>query len=145
VADYVLVDLEPGDPRLAAEVLPVLLELRPHLTAESFDAIFREGWPQGLRFLAAYDGARCVGVAGWRILASTFTVRKLYVDDLVTTGDARSGGVGRALITELKARAAAAGCTKLDLDSGVQRGRAHRFYFREGLTITAYHFDIDAS
>jgi GNAT superfamily N-acetyltransferase len=144
VGDYVLVDLEPGDARLGAEVLPVLLELRPHLTAESFDAIFREGWPQGLRFLAAYEGERCVGVAGWRILASTFTIRKLYVDDLVTAGDARSGGVGQALLAELKARAKAAGCTKLDLDSGVQRGRAHRFYFREGLTITAYHFDIDA-
>jgi GNAT superfamily N-acetyltransferase len=139
-----LVDVEPGDARLVGEVLPVLLELRPHLTAESFEAVYREGWPQGLRFLAAYDGPRCVGVAGWRILASTSTIRKLYVDDLVTTDGARSGGVGRALLAELTQRAATAGCTKLDLDSGVHRGRAHRFYFREGLTITAYHFDIDA-
>jgi GNAT superfamily N-acetyltransferase len=144
MGDYVLVDLEPGDARLNAEVLPVLAELRPHLTAESFDAVYREGWPQGLRFLAAYEDDRCVGVAGWRILASTFTIRKLYVDDLVTTADTRSGGVGQALLTELRRRANAAGCTKLDLDSGVQRGRAHRFYFREGLTITAHHFDIDA-
>jgi GNAT superfamily N-acetyltransferase len=144
VGDYLLVDLEPGDARLAAEVFPVLRELRPHLTAESFDAVYREGWPQGLRFLAAYDGDRCVGVAGWRVIASTFTIRKLYVDDLVTTEQTRSSGVGQALLGELTARARKAGCTKLDLDSGVQRGRAHRFYFREGLTITAYHFDIDA-
>jgi GNAT superfamily N-acetyltransferase len=144
VGDYELVDLEPGDARLAGEVLPVLRELRPHLTVASFDAIYREGWPQGLRFLAAYDGDACVGVAGWRVIASTFTIRKLYVDDLVTTEGSRSGGVGRALLGELRRRARAAGCTKLDLDSGVQRGRAHRFYFREGMTITAYHFDVDA-
>jgi hypothetical protein len=32
------------------------------------------------------------------------------------------------------------GCDYLGLDSGTQRQKAHRFYFREGLTITAFHF-----
>jgi GNAT superfamily N-acetyltransferase len=137
---YTLVDLEPGDARLAAEMLPVLLELRPQLTAESFDAIYREGYPQGLRFLAAYEGSRCVGVAGWRLVALTHLGRKLYVDDLVTTAATRSAGVGHALLAELEIRARAAGCAALDLDSGVQRYDAHRFYFRERLSITAHHF-----
>jgi len=26
------------------------------------------------------------------------------------------------------------------LDSGVQRNQAHKFYFREGMTITSFHF-----
>jgi GNAT superfamily N-acetyltransferase len=138
---YTLVDLDPGDPRLAAEVLPVLLELRPHLTESSFDAVYREGHPQGLRFLAAYDGDRCVGVAGWRLVALTHLGRKLYVDDLVTTGASRSAGVGHALLAELEIRARAAGCAALDLDSGVHRYDAHRFYFRERMAITAHHFD----
>ena len=34
------------------------------------------------------------------------------------------------------------GCEALHLDSGVQRAQTHRFYFREGLTINAYHFRI---
>jgi GNAT superfamily N-acetyltransferase len=137
---YELVDLGPGDPRLAAEVLPVLAELRPHLDAASFEAVYAEGHPQGLRFLAAYDGDRCVGVAGWRILALTSSIRKLYVDDLVTTGEGRSKGVGHALLAELETRARAAGCTVLDLDSGVQRHDAHRFYFRERMHISSHHF-----
>jgi hypothetical protein len=49
------VDLEPGDPRLMADVLPVLLELRPHLTPESFTHVYSEGHPQGLRYTAVYD------------------------------------------------------------------------------------------
>ena len=137
---YELVDLEPGDPRLVADMLPVLRELRPHLTAESLTAVYAEGHPQGLRFLAAYDGDRCVGVAGWRVLALTFAIRKLYVDDLVTTSGTRSAGVGHALLTELEARARAAGCTILDLDSGVQRHDAHRFYFRERMHVSSHHF-----
>ena len=137
---YELVDLEPGDPRLAADVLPVLAELRPHLDAPSFAAVYAEGHPQGLRYLAAYDGDRCVGVAGWRVLALTFAIRKLYVDDLVTTAGTRSAGVGHALLAELETRARQAGCTVLDLDSGVQRHAAHRFYFRERMHISSHHF-----
>ena len=135
-----LVDLEPGDPRLSSDLLPVLLELRPHLTPESFVAIYAEGHRQGLRYTAAFDEDWCVGVAGWRLIATTFAGRKLYVDDLVTASDSRSTGVGKALIDDLTRRARNAGCSVIDLDSGVQRLDAHRFYHREGLTISAHHF-----
>ena len=138
--DYELVDLEPGDARLVSDMLPVLVELRTALTADSLTAIYAEGHPQGLRFLVAYDGERCVGVAGWRIMALTFATRKLYVDDLVTTADGRSKGVGHALLEELESRARAAGCTAIDLDSGVQRHAAHRFYLRERMHISSHHF-----
>jgi GNAT superfamily N-acetyltransferase len=135
-----LVDLEPGDPRLERDVLPVLQELRPHLTPESFAVVFQQGHPQGLRFTAAYDDGRCVGVAGWRLVATTACLLKLYVDDLVTTETARSSGVGRELLASLVQRAQAAGCAVIDLDSGVHRPDAHRFYMREGLTISSFHF-----
>jgi GNAT superfamily N-acetyltransferase len=138
--DYKLVDVVPGDPRLVSDVLPVLSELRQQLTAESLTAVYAEGYPQGLRFLAAYDGDRCVGVAGWRIMALTFATRKLYVDDLVTTAEGRSRGVGHALLAELETRARDAGCTVIDLDSGVQRHDAHRFYLRERMHISSHHF-----
>jgi GNAT superfamily N-acetyltransferase len=140
VTEVELVDLEPGDARLVVDVLPVLLELRPHLTTSTFAAVYAEGWPQGLRFTAAYAGDHCVGVAGWRIVATTANLRKLYVDDLVTTADARSTGVGRALLAALAERAEAAGCTAIDLDSNVQRADAHRFYMRERFAIAAFHF-----
>ena len=136
-----LVDVEPGDPRLSAEILPVLQQLRPHLTAESFAAVYEEGWSTGLRYLAAYDeGGVCLGVAGWRITPKTAVGVELYVDDLVTDDNRRSSGVGAALLGELEARARAAGCSVLALDSGVQRARAHRFYFREGMSIASYRF-----
>ena len=135
-----LVDLEPGDPRLERDVLPVLRELRPHLTPESFQAVYGEGYGQGLRFLGAYEDGRCVAVAGWRIVATTDSIRKLYVDDLVTVETERSRGFGSALLAELEERARAAGCRLLDLDSGVQRQDAHRFYMRHGMAITSFHF-----
>jgi GNAT superfamily N-acetyltransferase len=135
------VDLEPDDPRLTTEVFPVLAELRTELTAEQLVSVYAEGHPQGLRFTAAYDDTgRCLGVAGWRVFATTIALRKLHVDDLVTTAAARSTGVGSALLAELRSRAQEAGCTILDLDSGVHRADAHRFYFRERMAITSFHF-----
>lgn len=139
MSDFSFVDFAPDDPRLA-ELLPVLLELRPHLTPESFRAVYQEGYPQGLRFTAAYDDGSCVAVAGWRIFATTFAMRKLHVDDLVTAADRRSEGFGRALIRELERRAREAGCDWIDLDSAVTRRDAHRFYARERYAIVAFHF-----
>ena len=134
------VDLVPDDPRLVEEVYPVLAELRTELSAEQLRSVYREGWPEGLRFTALYDDGVCVAVAGWRVMATTLPLRKLYVDDLVTRSDRRSAGHGHAMLAELERRARDAGCTVLDLDSGVQRPDAHRFYMREGMPITSFHF-----
>jgi len=134
-----IVDLAIGDSRWAL-AFPVLQELRPHLTAESLEQVQREGAPQGLRFTAVFQDGRCLAVAGWRIVVNTHTLRKLYVEDLSTTSTARSTGVGAALLGELRDRARREGCQVLDLDSGVQRHDAHRFYLRERMDITSHHF-----
>ncbi|MDI2131858.1 GNAT family N-acetyltransferase [Yinghuangia seranimata] len=135
-----IVDLEPADPRIA-DVLPVLRELRPHLTADLFAQVYDEGYRQGLRFTAVFDdNGRCVGAAGWRVQVNTVSLRALHVDDLVTAESARSTGVGGALLAHLENHARERGCRELTLDSGTARTAAHRFYLRERLDITAFHF-----
>ncbi len=133
-----IVDIEVDDPRLP-EVFEVLSQLRTALTLEDLRVIYAEAHPQGLRYTAVVSGGAIVAVAGWRLVACTVARRRLYIDDLVTNGAVRSAGHGKQLLSELERRARAAGCTVLDLDSGVHRGSAHRFYFREGLTIDSYH------
>ncbi|MFD9058639.1 GNAT family N-acetyltransferase [Streptomyces albidoflavus] len=136
-----IIDLAPGDPRLTTDALPVLAELRPHLTARLLEEVHAAGHPQGLRFSALYDTeGRCVAVAGWRVIANTSAIRKLYVDDLVTAEAARSTGAGRELVAYLEDRARVLDCRVLDLDSGTQRTDAHRFYLRERFSIRAFHF-----
>jgi GNAT superfamily N-acetyltransferase len=133
-------DLDLDDPRWE-QALPVLQELRPHLDDAARRAVQAEGAPQGYRFTALLDDdGACLGVAGWRLVATAAFGRKLYVDDLVTASAARSTGVGRTLLAHLEQRARDAGCTVLDLDSGVQRHDAHRFYLRERLHISSHHF-----
>jgi GNAT superfamily N-acetyltransferase len=134
-----IVDLDPDHPRLQ-EMHEVLRHLRTDLTLPQLREIYAEAFPQGLRFTAVDDDGRLVAVAGWRLVACTTATRRLYIDDLVTDPNVRSAGYGHLLLAELEGRARQAGCRILDLDSGVHRGDAHRFYFRERMTIASYHF-----
>jgi len=94
----------------------------------------------GARMCVAVEGADITGVAVYRVYENTFQGRQLYVDDLVTDEMRRSTGVGRALLGYLERKAQAAGLENLALDSGTQRQQAHKFYFREGMVVTSFHF-----
>ena len=134
-----LLELPQGDPRWSA-AFPVLRELRTHLTTELLDQVLQEATAQGLRFTGLFLGEECVAIAGWRVIANTSAIRKLYIDDLCTAAAARSRGYGGQLLSLLTERAAALGCYTIELDSGVQRHDAHRFYLRERMDIVSHHF-----
>lgn len=134
-----LIDLEPGDSR-RTDALPVLRELRPHLTEELLEQVQREEAPQGLRFTAVFEDGDCMAVAGWRVVVNTSAIRKLFVDDLSTAATGRSRGDGATLLAALTERGRELGCTSIELDSGVQRHAARRLYLRERMDITAHHF-----
>jgi GNAT superfamily N-acetyltransferase len=80
-------------------------------------------------------------VAGFRLSECLSSGRFLYVDDLVTTAAERSCGYGEALLNWLIDYARQQQCQSFQLDSGVQRFAAHRFYFRQRLAITCYRFE----
>ena len=94
----------------------------------------------GGRMCVAADGERVVGVAVYRVHENTSAGMHLYVDDLVTDETERSRGVGHTLLAHLERVARAAGCENLVLDSGTHRPQAHKFYFREGMVVTSFHF-----
>ena len=94
----------------------------------------------GGRMCVAAIGDKVAGVAVYRIYENTWDGLKMYVDDLVTDETQRSRGVGHALMEHLQGVARRAGCVSLTLDSGTQRQQAHKFYFREGMVIPAFHF-----
>ena len=123
---------------------PVMRQLRAHLGDEDvfLERVARQG-TQGYRLAFVADDGAVRAVAGFRVGETLFAGKWLYVDDLVTDEAARSKGYGKALLDFLKAHAREQGCRELHLDSGVQRREAHAFYFREGLRISSYHFQLE--
>jgi GNAT superfamily N-acetyltransferase len=120
----------------------VMVQLRPHLVAAEFVTQVRRMQADGYRlaFLEADGAVRAV--AGYRTYEKLFSGKNLYVDDLVTDATQRSRGHGAALLRWLTDEARRLGCVQLELDSGVQRFEAHRFYFRERMHISSYHFVV---
>lgn len=122
---------------------PVVRELRTHLSAAAFLERLRSQERQGYRLVFLEVDGRPVAVAGFRILETLASGRFLYVDDLVTAEAERSKGYGAELLGWLRQRAEEESCTSLELDSGIQRKDAHRFYEREGLRLVGYHFAVE--
>ena len=114
-------------------------ELRPHLP-EDYASKMQRVFAGGARMSVAVRDDAVAGVAVYRIHENTFDGVQMYCDDLVTHADRRSSGVGAALMRHMEALARAAGCAKFNLDSGTQRQQAHKFYFREGMVVTSFHF-----
>ncbi|HEU4602192.1 MAG TPA: GNAT family N-acetyltransferase [Steroidobacteraceae bacterium] len=119
----------------------VMRQLRSHIKADQYLSVVRRMMnSDGYRQVAVREDGVVRAVAGYRFMEMLYCGKILYVDDLVTDERTRSRGHGKLLIEWLENEARANGCDELHLDSGVQRENAHRFYFREGLTINAYHF-----
>jgi len=114
-------------------------QLRPHLPVD-YARRLSEVFANGARMALVVDGraVRCVSL--WRVIENTHEGRRLYVDDLVSDETCRSQGAGKMMLDWLEKKAVSLGCSALTLDSGVQRQRAHRFYFREGMHIPSFCF-----
>lgn len=114
-------------------------QLRPALSqsyAEQMERIFANG----ARMSIVTDDNSVVGVAVYRIYENTADGMMMYVDDLVTDEAKRSTGAGKLLLDYLQALSRKAKCQHFKLDSGTHRLQAHKFYFREGMVIQAFHF-----
>ncbi len=119
---------------------PVMRQLRPHLSEDEYLGLVNCMQRSGYRLATAAENGEVRCAAGFRIVEFLAWGRFLYVDDFVTTEDARSQGQGKRMLDWLASLAREEGCGQLQLDSGVQRHDAHRFYFREGMKISSYHF-----
>ncbi|HYH78173.1 MAG TPA: GNAT family N-acetyltransferase [Longimicrobium sp.] len=121
----------------------VMAQLRPHIPRGDYVSIVRGMMgSDGYRLAALEDGGTVRAVAGYRFMHMLYCGKLLYVDDLVSDETVRSRGYGKELLDWLKAEARDNGCSELQLISRVTREQAHRFYFREGLSIECFEFRI---
>ncbi|MBI4784623.1 MAG: GNAT family N-acetyltransferase [Oscillatoriophycideae cyanobacterium NC_groundwater_1537_Pr4_S-0.65um_50_18] len=146
-----LIQLAESDAQILG-CFPTVVQLRPHLNADEFVDRVRRQMLNGYRLAFVQDKKiqgegeidavpdQTIAVAGFRISECLAWGKFLYVDELVVTEQGRSQGYGQQLLQWLMDYAEQQHCEQFHLDSGVQRFEAHRFYFRQRLSITCYHF-----
>jgi GNAT superfamily N-acetyltransferase len=127
-----------------ASCYPVMRQLRPHFEEEeTFLTQVERQRRGGYRMAFLREGNAVRAVAGYRFSESLHGGCFCYVDDLVTDQFSRSFGFGGALFDWLVENARAAGCGRFELDSGVQRFAAHRFYLTKRMIISSHHFSLE--
>ena len=131
------------NPEMIRRCHAAMKELRPHIyNAERFIERVQRQQKRGyiLAYLESNNEVRAV--AGYRFLESLHAGKFLYVDDLVTRSTDQRHGFAGELFDWLMQQAREQGCENLELDSGVQRFDAHRFYMNKGMNISSYHFRL---
>jgi GNAT superfamily N-acetyltransferase len=78
------------------------------------------------------DGERVVGWAALLIDEPFVEGFGAFLEGLIVDEEARSRGIGAALLEAVEARARERGCAEIRVQSNVLRERAHSFYERNG-------------
>ena len=113
--------------------------LRPDIPQPYCDYM-RKMFAEGAEMAVLHENGVPKSLAVYRCHHTTFHGLRFYLDDLVTEEADRGAGYGADVLAWCENRARTRGCAWLDLESGVQRARTHRFYFRRGLEIFAFSF-----
>lgn len=114
--------------------------LRPMLERENFVSQIQDLQKEGYHLLYIQEKDKTVAIAGYRIYTMLYCGKMLYLDDLSTLEEYRGKGYASQLLNHLKAIALENNCVSIQLDSGPARTTAHKLYFKEDFTISAYHF-----
>ena len=126
-----------------ARCYDVMRELRPHIAnVEQFIAQVQRQQQQGYLLACLEADGEIRAAAGYRYQEMLYHGRLLYVDDLVTRESDRSAGYGGKLFDWLVDQARQHECDHFELDSGVQRFDAHRFYLMKRMKIASHHFSL---
>ncbi|WP_254525809.1 GNAT family N-acetyltransferase [Natrinema caseinilyticum] len=128
------------------DVFPIIVQLRDHLDEESYLDLLEEMSAEGYRLFALFVDDEPVAVAGVTISTNFYLGRHAYVYDLVTDAEERSKGHGARLLAFVHEWAAENDCEAVELESGLWRDDAHRFYTnRMGYEKYCHSFVYDLS
>ena len=114
-----------------AAAIPLARQLRDRVREETFIAEVRRQQLEGYRLFGGFEDGRLVCLAGVRRSHTLSRGEHLFVDDLVTTEEARGRGHGGEMLRWVGRRAAEEGIPRVYLDS---RETARGFYERAGFT-----------
>lgn len=123
----IIKELESTGDLLAA--FPVMKQLRTHLDETAYLELVKEAKEKdSYRILALQAGNEIISVIGFKPMITLYYGRFVWVCDLVTDRNRRSGGSGQKLLDYVHGWAKENSYTSVALSSGLQREDAHRFY-----------------
>ena len=125
------------------EMLPhfeLVHQLTASLSPEEYATWLAAMIPHNYAMAAAFEGEACLGLSGYWIGHKLYCGKYLEIDNFVVQENARSAGVGKALLLWMEQEARGHGCGVVMLDAYVENFKAHRFYYRNGFNARGFHY-----
>lgn len=92
------------------------------------------------KMIAAFNGEKIVGVAGYWISLMLYCGRYAQVSNFAVDENFRGFGIGKKILSAIEEIAKMQKCEKVVLDSYVENKKSHSLFFREGFFIRGFHF-----
>ena len=121
-------------------ILPAVAYLNPGVPEALLAERLETMTGQGYRCAAALEGDEIVGVCGIWVTTRLYCGLQIEADNVVVLPEARSRGVGRALMAWVYRYARSIGCETVELNAYLANLRAHEFYRADGFDVLGYHF-----
>ncbi|WP_331234365.1 GNAT family N-acetyltransferase [Natronorarus salvus] len=118
---------------------PIVSELRD-LEREEYRELYAAMREEGYHLFGGFVDDEPIAAAGVRVGTNFYLGRHAYVYDLVVTETERSKGHGSALLSFVNEWATERECEAVELESGLWREEAHRFYERNGYEKYCFSF-----
>ena len=117
----------------------IMKELRPHLSREEYQEIYKQSQAMdGYEIVALEVAGEVVAAMGYRFLYDFVRGKHVYIDDLVSSEKARSKGYGAELLEFAEKIAKENDCKVLRLCAVLENTRGIQFYERNGWTRRAF-------
>ena len=92
------------------------------------------------KMIAAFNGEKIVGVAGYWISLMLYCGRYAQVSNFTVDENSRGLGIGKKILSAINEIAKEQKCQKVVLDSYVENKKSHSLFFRENFFIRGFHF-----
>jgi GNAT superfamily N-acetyltransferase len=129
------------------DVFSLFKQLWPNkqLNANDLKTVFNRGLEsEADKYICAELNDKIIGFCALSIVNNFWQEGYIaYVYAMVVDDSYRSNGIGTSLLEKASIIAKLRGCKKLELDSGFQREKAHKFYEKVGFEKRAYLFSKD--
>ncbi len=134
------VDIRELEPAEIPTIYPLVRQSNPWMDEAEFHRLLADMLPMGYRAIGAYEGGALIGCSGFWISTRFWCRKQIDIDNFIIDPAAQGKGVGRKLVAWIEAKALEEACDLIVLDSYVNTPGAHSFYYKQGFSITGYHF-----
>jgi GNAT superfamily N-acetyltransferase len=121
-------------------IIPLLQILNQNMSETVLRDRLEEMISQGYECVGVFDEDKLIGISGLWVLTKYYIGRHIEPDNVVIHPNYRGKGIGEKLMNWIEEYAKSKNCIALELNCYTLNESAHKFWFKQGFEVLAYHF-----